>query len=158
MKQKPTRTISNRRFYRFRFFRPLALVWALAALAGCAGTGSKVSQSTSLDLNGDGRVSRSEYSQAKLQRAFDKLDLNGDDKITFEEWKQWDKSAEAEEHFAALDENGDQYITVAEFLKLAPKHSNLDQVTATMDLDGDDSLSDEELKQEPAVKLFSLSF
>ena len=158
MKQKPTKTISTRRFYRFRFLRPLALVWALAALTGCATTGSKVSQSTTLDLNGDGRISKAEYAQARLQRAFKRLDVNGDKKITLEEWKKVDKSPEAEKNFRALDENGDQYISLAEFLDLVPKHSNLDEVISRMDLDADNYLSDNEMKDEPAVNLFSFSF
>ncbi|MEO8438647.1 MAG: EF-hand domain-containing protein [Spartobacteria bacterium] len=117
-----------------------------------------MTQTTTLDLNGDGVISRGEYAQTKLQRAFRKLDLNGDEKLTLAEWKQTDQSPEAEKNFGALDENGDQYISVAEFLKLAPKHSNLDQVVANMDTNEDTNLSEDEIAQEPAVRLFSFPF
>jgi Ca2+-binding EF-hand superfamily protein len=145
---------------KYRFLTKPALICAISTLTSCAGTNQKAAPSliSDADTNRAGRLSKAEYSQARLQRAFNKLDVNRDDKVTLDEWKQFDTSPKAETHFRMLDENGDQYISVAEFLKLAPKHSNLDQVTASMDQNADDALSDEELKEEPTVKLFLISF
>jgi Ca2+-binding EF-hand superfamily protein len=138
----------------------LALLGLIPALTSCAGTTHKAAPSlfSDADTNRDGRVSKAEFAEAKLRRVFNKLDLNGDQKITADEWKRFDNSPQAAAHFAALDENGDQYITVAEFLKLAPQHSDLDQIFQGMDRNADGSLSNDELQQDPAVRLFSISF
>ena len=154
---EPTKT--SRPFCSARFLWPLSLL-VVATLAGCAGTSRKTSSSFfgAADTNADKRVSRAEYAQAKFRRIFDKLDLDRDQKISLAEWKRIDRSAKAEENFKAMDEDSDQFISVAEFLKLAPQHSNLDETFTALDQDADEALTDKELQEQPAVKLFSIPF
>lgn len=142
---------------RFRWPLPLTVV---AALSGCAGTDRRTSSAffRAADTNADRQVSRAEYMQAKFRRMFDKLDLDRNQKISLPEWKRIDRSAKAEENFRAMDEDGDQFISVAEFLKLAPQHSNLDETFTALDQDADEALTDKELQEQPSVKLFSVPF
>jgi Ca2+-binding EF-hand superfamily protein len=138
----------------------LATTCAAAVWTGCAGTAPPSSTSVfdAMDTNRDGKVSREEYSEARLREAFRKLDTKGDQVITLDEWKQFDSSREAQEHFRQLDENGDDKISVAEFLKLAPKYSNLDRLFQDMDLDRDNILSAEDLKRDAWLEIFSIKF
>ena len=145
---------------KYQLLAQLAAVGVVAALTGCAGTDRKVSPPAfrTMDSNDDGKVSAVEFSQAMLQRAFEKLDLNGDQMITFDEWRQFDTSLEAWEHFRAVDENGDEQISLAEFLKLAPKHANLEGLFREMNQNADTYLSADELNRDPGLKIFSIQF
>jgi hypothetical protein len=144
-------------------FAPLVMSCAVATLTGCASTDRRASASSFEEQNlprAEAPASLALPQHAVLdERAFQKLDLNGDGAITLDEWKHFDASASAKEHFNALDENGDGQISLMEFLTQAPKHSERYHFFGDTDkTDGSFVSPDKDVFQNPGWHLFSFHF
>jgi hypothetical protein len=103
-----------------RLLARLAMCGIVAALVGCASTTRQVSESSPDDKNlqRDEAPSSKGLSQPVIldERTFQELDINGNGVVTLDEWRYFDRSAQAKDTFNALDENGDGQIDRTECL------------------------------------------
>ena len=126
---------------------------ALLAGAAYAGDAPKEGAHDEMraDTDGDGRVSRAEFTAAGDPRAsawFDKLDANKDGYITQDEMKQARETrganmkAKMDERFKEADTNGDGQLSLDEVQAKMPR---LADRFSTLDADKNGQLSKEEL-------------
>ncbi len=133
----------------------VATLLAGTALAGDRSHGNAPGMQA--DADGDGRVSRTEASDASSKRSgewFDKVDLDKDGYVTQEELKQArqthqgqrrsDMKKRAEERFKAADANGDEQLSLDEAQAKMPK---LAERFTALDADKNGMLSKDELKR-----------
>jgi len=140
---------------RYLVFSSLAIV-----LMSCAGVerSSITPVFQIVDVNGDGKIVREEFSQDMKKFAFSKFDKDGDKVITEEEWLGVDHDPEATKHFKSIDKNQDKNITFFEFADYADKASNIDKTFTTIDRNGDGNLAPNEFQARPTFKIFSIRF
>jgi len=105
-----------------RFVRPSAV----AVLDGCASTNHPVAAPVDATNHPPGTatpaVTAFPPTVFPVECAFQKLDVNTNGVVTLDEWRQFDTTILAANHFNTLDEDGNGQISAAEFQKLASKH------------------------------------
>jgi len=136
---------------------------SITLMAGCAGTGPRVSESLfdKGNLQSAESPSSAGLSQPLIldERAFPKLDLNADGTVNLDEWLHFDTSAGARENFGALDESGDGWINWTELLKQSTRHSEFCHFFGNTDeINGGAVSWDKELFRQPGWQLFSIRF
>ena len=126
---------------------------ALLAGTATAGDQPRAHDEMRADKDGDGRVSRAEFTAAGDQRSndwFDKLDLNKDGYVTSDEIKQARDTRHGQmqemfdEHFKTADTNNDGQLSLDEVQANMPR---LADRFSTLDKDKNGLLSKDELKQ-----------
>lgn len=91
------------------------------------------------DADGDGKMSLSEFTTARVERMMKGADKNGDGKITLDEWKARPAAAKAkgnpERRFERMDPNKDGSLDQAELTQF------FDKRFARIDTDKDGTIS-----------------
>lgn len=93
------------------------------------------------DANGDGRLERSEASNAMIKAIFECYDVDGNGRVTAEEWGKWHEDAFL---FQKLDANSDGVLTLEEVQTHARKHGTFDKLFDFADVDKDGFISRKE--------------
>ncbi|RJQ55885.1 MAG: hypothetical protein C4526_02610 [Nitrospiraceae bacterium] len=114
-----------------------------------------------MDADGDGRVSREEFTRDMQKDAFDRLDINNDGILTPEEWKKMGyirKHDSRQEVFRHADKNANKRISLPEFSNYAEKYSNIEEAFMTLDKNMDGSLSPDEVTLRPLFRLITIRY
>jgi Ca2+-binding EF-hand superfamily protein len=110
------------------------LVSASLLLAGCAATGS---QFASMDLDGNGVISRGEFTDAVAAASFAVYDRNNDGVIDLEEWRAVEKTSANDGLFRLRDLSRNGKISRQEARLAAEKNGSLAALFAAIDTNHD---------------------
>ena len=114
-----------------------------------------------LDLNKDGKVDRSEFSEDMKKEAFSKLDKDQNREITYEEWQGSGSLEELDKHsemFKRIDKDTNKGITFFEFSDYADRYSNIEEAFMGLDKDHNNSISPDEMNVRPVLKWITIRF
>ena len=82
---------------------------------------------TTADVNGDGKVSRTEFNNYMMDTIFSANDRNGDSKVTKNEYKATNRTLNGSQ-FGDADHNNDSAVTAAELRRLYQKEVSFNKV------------------------------
>jgi Ca2+-binding EF-hand superfamily protein len=116
----------------------LALIPTALLLAGCAVTSS---QFHTIDLDGNGALSRGEFTDAVADASFRAYDRNGDDFITLAEWQSLESGGGNDALFRGRDMSRNGRISRQEYRLAAEKNGSLASHFAAYDRNRDGMLS-----------------
>lgn len=139
-------------------YQVLGLIAALTAGMASAQTNSAPFAFKSADTNSDGRVNKAEFDRQVKNDTFTQLDKDKDGAVSLEEWKAYDKSPSAREHFEAMDVNHDRRVSLPEFSDAAEWKSGLKDSFTALDRDRDGHLAPDEVTGRPMFQIFSVHF
>lgn len=128
-----------------------------------AATESKALQNLfeDMDLNKDGRVDRSEFSEDMKIKAFEKLDVDKNREITEAEWISPETILDQDKHselFKRIDKDKSRRITFFEFSDYAEEDSNIEDAFIGLDKDMNNSLTPEEITIRPVFRMITIYF
>lgn len=128
-----------------------------------AATESKALQNLfeDMDLNKDGRVDRSEFSEDMKKKAFEKLDVDKNREITEAEWISPETILDQDKHselFKRIDKDKNRRITFFEFSDYAEEDSNIEDAFIGLDKDMNNSLTPEEITIRPVFRMITIYF
>ena len=98
-----------------------------------------------VDQNEDGVLTDVEFFQHVKTHSFRRLDADGDGKISRAEWLAVETGPESEALFSRWDKSGDGNLTLQEFKDTPKAKTTLCNLFRTLDVDGDGTLTTEEL-------------
>jgi Ca2+-binding EF-hand superfamily protein len=128
--------------------QPLLLLSASLLLAGCAATGTQFS---SIDLDGNGVVSRGEFTDAVANASFAAYDRNHDGFIDPDEWRSAEKSGANDGLFRLRDLSRNGKISRQEARLAAEKNGSLGALFAAIDKNRDGFIDRAEARQYQSV-------
>lgn len=114
-----------------------------------------------MDLNKDGRVDRSEFSEDMKIKAFEKLDVDRNKEITEGEWVSPETILDQDKHselFKRIDKDKSRRITFFEFSDYAEEDSNIEDAFIGLDKDMNNSLAPDEITVRPVFRMITIYF
>jgi Ca2+-binding EF-hand superfamily protein len=128
--------------------QPLLLLSTSLLLAGCATTGLPFS---SMDLDGNGVISRGEFTDAVANASFAAYDRNHDGFIDLDEWRAAEKSSANDGLFRLRDLSRNGRISRQEARLAAEKNGSLAALFASIDTNRDGFLDRAEARNYQSV-------
>jgi Ca2+-binding EF-hand superfamily protein len=126
----------------------ILLLSASLLLAGCAGTGSSFH---TMDLDGNGVISRGEFTDAVADISFASCDRNHDGFLDLGEWRGGEKGAGNEALFRLRDMSRNGKISRQESRLAAEKNGSLVGLFASIDANRDGFIDSAEARRYQSV-------
>jgi len=114
-----------------------------------------------LDINKDGKIDRSEFSEDMKKDAFSSMDKDQNREITYEEWQGIEGVEDPDrlgELFKRMDKDRNKGITFFEFSDYADSYSNIEEAFIGLDKDRNNSLEPDEITVRPVLKWITIRF
>ena len=128
--------------------QPLPLLLASLLLAGCATTGGQFSR---MDLDGNGLISRGEFTDAVTEISFAAYDRNHDGFIDPEEWRAGEKGSANDGLFHLRDLSRNGTISRQEARLAAEKNGSLAALFDSIDTNHDGFIDRDEARHYQAA-------